>query len=90
MGLAFRVEPGTDILHVAATAAATIAGLNPHAVAATKRVTTVGRVEAARKAMTGEVARRRHPHAQTPVQVAEAQCTPTKTAPGEISGGRST
>jgi enoyl-CoA hydratase/carnithine racemase len=55
MGLAWRVEPDADLHQVAATAAATIAGLNPHAVAATKRLMTVGRAEAARQAVAREL-----------------------------------
>jgi enoyl-CoA hydratase/carnithine racemase len=54
MGLAWRVEPEADLHQSAATAAATIAALDPHAVAATKRLMTAGRAEAARQAIARE------------------------------------
>lgn len=55
MGLAWRVEPDADLRHCAATAAATVAALDPQAVAATKRLMTTGRADAARQAITREL-----------------------------------
>jgi enoyl-CoA hydratase/carnithine racemase len=55
MGLAWRVEPDADLHHRAATAASTVAALDPHAVAATKRLMTAGRADAARHAIAREL-----------------------------------
>ena len=55
MGLAWRVEPDAELHHRAATAAATVAALDPHAVAATKRLMTAGRADAARQAIAREL-----------------------------------
>jgi enoyl-CoA hydratase/carnithine racemase len=56
MGLALRVVPDVDLLDEIAVAAATVAGLDPAAVAATKRLMTAGRAEVARQAISRELA----------------------------------
>jgi enoyl-CoA hydratase/carnithine racemase len=55
MGLALRVVPDADLLDQIAAAAATVAGLDPAAVAATKRLMTAGRAEIARQAISREL-----------------------------------
>ncbi|MCW2553737.1 MAG: hypothetical protein JWR78_3518 [Mycobacterium sp.] len=55
MGLAWCVEPDAELHHRAATAAATVAALDPQAVVATKRLMTAGRADAARQAITREL-----------------------------------
>ena len=56
MGLAWRVVPDTELIVEAEQAAATIAALDPAAVAATKRLLTAGRTDVARAAMDRELA----------------------------------
>jgi enoyl-CoA hydratase/carnithine racemase len=55
MGLAWCVEPDAELHHRAATAAATVAALDPQAVVATKRLMTAGRADAARQAIAREL-----------------------------------
>jgi enoyl-CoA hydratase/carnithine racemase len=55
MGLAWCVEPDAELHHRAATAAATVAALDPQAVAATKRLMTAGRADVARQAIAREL-----------------------------------
>lgn len=55
LGLAWRVVPDAGLLEEAAATAATIAALDPAAVAATKRLLIAGRAAAARSAMEREM-----------------------------------
>jgi len=55
MGLAWRVVGAEDLLAEASAAAATIAALDPDAVAATKRLLTAGRADLVRAAMDREL-----------------------------------
>src|SRR4051812_1695324 len=55
MGLAWRVAPDHALLEQTASAAATIAALDPASVVATKRLLTAGRADAARLAVAREL-----------------------------------
>jgi enoyl-CoA hydratase/carnithine racemase len=55
MGLAWRVAPDAELHEQAARAATTVAALDPLAVAATKRLMTIGRADAARLAIVREL-----------------------------------
>jgi enoyl-CoA hydratase/carnithine racemase len=55
MGLAWRVVPDSELVSVAAQAAATIAALDPLAVSATKRLLVAGRTDVARAARQREL-----------------------------------
>lgn len=59
MGLALRVIPDADLLDETAAAAATVARLDPAAVAATKRLMTAGRADLAQQAISRELAEMR-------------------------------
>jgi enoyl-CoA hydratase/carnithine racemase len=56
MGLASRVVPDDDLLEEVASAAASVAACEPQSVVATKRLMTAGRLDAARLAITREMA----------------------------------
>ncbi|MGZ8819647.1 MAG: enoyl-CoA hydratase/isomerase family protein [Mycobacterium sp.] len=56
MGLALRAAPDSELIDAVARAAARVAALDPSAVAATKRLMTAGRADAARAAITRELA----------------------------------